>query len=144
MSEKSAVVFAVDALARDKNAVPDFDSIELYEWALREAAPPLDYAQSIGVLRARWAKANPTSPNVVECLKACVLAWDLVNAQQVCLLFILLCVCTRMLTIADRGHIRQGPTREEQRQEHILEHHVDAPPLCEYLHSPCQGPCPSS
>lgn len=85
MTEKSAVVFAVDALARDKNAVPDFDSIELYDWALREAAPPLDYAQSIGVLRARWAKANPTSPNVVECLKACVLAWDLVNAQQVCL-----------------------------------------------------------
>lgn len=84
MTEKSAVVFAVDALARDKNAVPDFDSIELYEWALKEAAPPLDYAQSIGVLRARWAKANPASPNVVECLKACVLAWDLVNAQQVC------------------------------------------------------------
>lgn len=83
MTEKSAVVFAVDALARDKNAVPDFDSIELYEWALREAAPPLDYASSIGVLRARWAKANPSSPNVVECLKACVLAWDLVNAQQV-------------------------------------------------------------
>ena len=85
VTEKSAVVFAIDALARDKNAVPDFDSIELYEWAFREAAPPLDYAQSIGVLRARWAKANPTSPNVVECLKACVLAWDLVNAQQVCL-----------------------------------------------------------
>ncbi|KAK7717969.1 hypothetical protein SLS63_010620 [Diaporthe eres] len=83
VTEKSAVVFAVDALARDKNAVPDFDSIELYEWALREAAPPLDYAQSIGVLRARWAKANPASPNVVECLKACVLAWDLVNAQQI-------------------------------------------------------------
>lgn len=84
VTEKSAVVFAVDALARDKNAVPDFDSIALYEWALKDAAPPLDYAQSIGVLRARWAKANPTSPNVVECLKACVLAWDLVNAQQVC------------------------------------------------------------
>lgn len=85
VTEKSAVAFAVDALARDKNAVPDFDSIELYEWALKEAAPPLDYAQTIGVLRARWAKANPASPNVVECLKACVLAWDLVNAQQVCL-----------------------------------------------------------
>ncbi|POS71335.1 hypothetical protein DHEL01_v210268, partial [Diaporthe helianthi] len=83
VAEKSAVVFAVDALARDKNALPDFDSIELYEWALKEAAPPLDYAQTIGVLRARWAKANPTSPNVVECLKACVLAWDLVNAQQI-------------------------------------------------------------
>ncbi|KAG8156821.1 hypothetical protein KVR01_013426 [Diaporthe batatas] len=83
VTEKSAVVFAVDALARDKAAVPDLDSIELYEWALREAAPPLDYAQTVGVLRARWAKANPASPGVVECLKACVLAWDLVNAQQI-------------------------------------------------------------
>lgn len=95
-TEKSAVVFAVDALARDKNAVPDFDSIELYEWALREAAPPLDYASSIGVLRARWAKANPSSPNVVECLKACVLAWDLVNAQQVC-------VALRFCALFDRN-----------------------------------------
>ncbi|KAK2611816.1 hypothetical protein N8I77_005139 [Diaporthe amygdali] len=83
VTEKSAVVFAVDAMVRDKTAVPDFDSIKLYEWALRDAAPPLDFSQSIGVLRARWAKANPTSPHVVECLKACVLAWDLVNAQQI-------------------------------------------------------------
>lgn len=137
MTEKSAVVFTVDALARDKNAVPDFDSIELYEWALREAAPPLDYAQSIGVLRARWAKANPTSPNVVECLKACVLAWDLVNAQQVCPLSTLLRTDTRALTRTDRSHIRQGPTREEQRQEHILEHHVNTPALCECQHPSC-------
>lgn len=105
MTEKSAVVFAVDALARDKNAVPDFDSIELYEWALREAAPPLDYAQSIGVLRARWAKANPASPNVVECLKACVLAWDLVNAQQVCAPCRPVDYSTGMLTTTDRGHL---------------------------------------
>lgn len=113
VTEKSAVVFAVDALVRDKTAVPDFDSIELYEWALKEAAPPLEFSQSIGVLRARWAKANPTSPNVVECLKACVLAWDLVSAQQVGLpghsLFCLL----GLLTIVDRRHVRQGSARKE-------------------------------
>lgn len=85
VSEKSAVIFAIDALVRDKTAVPDFDSIELYEWSLKETGEPLDYSQTIGVLRARWAKANATSPHVVECLRACVLAWDLVNAQQVCL-----------------------------------------------------------
>lgn len=83
-TERSAVVFALDALVRDKTAVPDFDSLELYEWSLKEAgAPLLDYSQTIGALRARWAKANPTSPHVVECLRSCVLAWDLVNAQQV-------------------------------------------------------------
>lgn len=81
--EKSAVVFAIDALVRDKAAVPDFDSLELYEWSLKEAGVPVDYSQTIGVLRARWAKANPASPHVVECLRSCVLAWDLVNAQQV-------------------------------------------------------------
>lgn len=63
--------------------MPDFDTLELYEWALKEAGIPLDYSQTIGVLRARWVKANAGSPHVVECLRSCVLAWDLVNAQQV-------------------------------------------------------------
>ncbi|KAK7733658.1 hypothetical protein SLS53_008124 [Cytospora paraplurivora] len=83
VGEKSAVLFAIDALVRDKTAVPDFDTLELYEWSLKEAGIPLDYSQTIGVLRARWAKANAGSPHVVECLRSCVLAWDLVNAQQI-------------------------------------------------------------
>ncbi|ROV88051.1 hypothetical protein VMCG_10410 [Cytospora schulzeri] len=83
VGEKSGIVFAIDALVRDKTAVPDFDSLELYEWSIKEAGVPLDYSQTIGVLRARWAKANATSPHVVECLRSCVLAWDLVNAQQI-------------------------------------------------------------
>lgn len=131
MTEKSAVVFAVDAMVRDKTAVPDFDSIELYEWALRDAAPPLDFSQSIGVLRARWAKANPTSPHVVECLRACVLAWDLVNAQQVRLLGLYKYCSAKSLTIADCRHVRQGPAGKEQWQEHILEHHADPSSFCE-------------
>lgn len=83
VTERSSVVLAVDALVRDKTVVPDIDSIELFEWALQDAGFPHDFSQSIGALRARWAKANPTSPAVVESLRACVLAWDLVNAQQV-------------------------------------------------------------
>lgn len=83
LTERSGVVLAVDALVRDKTAVPDIDSIELYEWALQDAGFPYDFPQTIGTLRARWAKANPSSPAVVESLQACVLAWDLVNAQQV-------------------------------------------------------------
>lgn len=84
VTEKSGVVLAVDALVRDKTAVPDIDAIELYEWALQDAGFPYDFSQTVGTLRARWAKANPSSPAVLDCLEACVLAWDLVNAQQAC------------------------------------------------------------
>lgn len=77
------MVFAVDALVRDKTAIADIDSVELYEWALQELGLPHNYSKTIGVLRARWAKANPSDPAVLDCLEACVSAWDLVNAQQV-------------------------------------------------------------
>lgn len=88
VTERSGVVLAVDALVRDKTAVPDIDAIELYEWALQDAGFPYDFSQTVGTLRARWAKANPSSPAVLDCLEACVLAWDLVNAQQVCALLL--------------------------------------------------------
>lgn len=83
LTEKSAVVIAVDALVQDKNAPVDIDSIELYEWALQDTWLPTDYSRTIGALRARWAKANPSNPDVLLCLEACVREWDLVNAQQV-------------------------------------------------------------
>lgn len=83
VADKSTLISAVDALVRDKTAVLDIDSIELYEWALQELGLPNDFSQTIGVLRVRWAKANPSSPAVIDCLEACVLEWDLVNAQQV-------------------------------------------------------------
>lgn len=83
VADKAALVATVDALVADKSAVLDIDSIELHEWALQEMGLPYDYSQTIGVLRARWAKANPSNPAVLECLEACILAWDLVNAQQV-------------------------------------------------------------
>ncbi|KAF3762774.1 hypothetical protein M406DRAFT_264927 [Cryphonectria parasitica EP155] len=83
VTEKSGVVTAVNALVRDKTAALDIDIIELYEWALQDSGFPFDYSKTIGTLRARVAKANPSSPVVLECLEACVLAWDLVNAQQI-------------------------------------------------------------
>lgn len=84
-SGKAGVVVVVDALARDAAAAAaaDLDSIELYEWAIQDACVPVDYSKTIGVLRARWAKANPSNPAAVDCLEACVREWDLVNAQQV-------------------------------------------------------------
>lgn len=83
VADKSTLISAIDTLVRDKTAVLDIDSIELYEWALQELGLPSDFSQTIGVLRVRWAKANPSSPAVIDCLEACVLEWDLVNAQQV-------------------------------------------------------------
>lgn len=77
------MVVAVDALVQDKTATVDIDSIELFEWALQDAWLPTDYSKTIGVLRARWVKANPSNPAVIDCLEACVREWDLVNAQQV-------------------------------------------------------------
>lgn len=106
--ERSAVTMAVDALVRDKTAVPDIDSVELYEWALQGTLFPSDFSQTLGTLRARWAKANPASPAVVDCLKACVVAWDLVNAQQVCLCFGCCIFVIASLTAADRRNTGQG------------------------------------
>lgn len=83
VADQAAVVFAVNALVLDKTAAVDIDSIELYEWALQDIGFSDYFSQNIGILRARWAKANPSSPAVVDCLEACVRAWDLVNAQQV-------------------------------------------------------------
>ena len=63
--------------------MPDVETLELYEWACLEAEPPINYSDSIGALRSRWVKANPRSVVGIECLKACIQNWDLVNAQQV-------------------------------------------------------------
>ena len=70
---------------RRGTAVPDIDSIELYEWACQSIQEPNDYADTFGVLRLRWVKANPRNPGALQCLQRCIQSWDLVNAQQVCL-----------------------------------------------------------
>ena len=41
------------------------------------------YSESLGVLRMRWARANPNSPAALSCFQACLREWDLVNAQKV-------------------------------------------------------------
>lgn len=74
---------AIDELNKNKKT-PDIDTIELYEWAVRDfLGYEAEYADTLGPLRARWAKANPGSPRAVHCLQACVDRWDLVSAQQV-------------------------------------------------------------
>lgn len=73
---------AIDALVKSKT-VPDYDVLELYEWAALDFLEDIDYADTIGPLRARWVKANPKSTLAVQCLQSCLEYWDLVSAQQV-------------------------------------------------------------
>lgn len=82
-AEKCAVLGAIEELVKDKKT-PDIDTIELYEWACRDFFDDeVEYADSLGPLRARWAKANSSSPLALQCLQSCLEKWDLVSAQQV-------------------------------------------------------------
>lgn len=83
-AEKCAALSAIDELVKTKKT-PDIDVIELYEWACRDFFDyDVEYADTLGPLRVRWAKANPGSPLALQCLQACLEKWDLVSAQQVC------------------------------------------------------------
>lgn len=82
---KTAVLTAIDELVR-KKTVPDIDTLELYEWAAWDfIGGEIEYADTLGPLRVRWAKANPKSPVAIQCLRSCLEYWDLVSAQQVSL-----------------------------------------------------------
>jgi len=81
--EKCAMLVAIDDLVKTKKT-PDIDTIELYEWACRDFFDyEVEFADTLGPLRARWAKANPGSPLALQCLQSCLENWDLVSAQQV-------------------------------------------------------------
>ncbi|AEO60098.1 hypothetical protein MYCTH_2308952 [Thermothelomyces thermophilus ATCC 42464] len=82
-AEKCGALVAIDELVKNKKT-PDIDTIELYEWACRDFFDyDVEYADTLGPLRARWAKANPSSPLALQCLQACLERWDLVSAQQI-------------------------------------------------------------
>lgn len=77
-------MFAVDDLVSKGTIVKDLDTIELYEWACEDKVEESDYGNTFGVLRSRYVKANPKAiANGISCLQACLLHWDLVNAQQI-------------------------------------------------------------
>lgn len=84
IAEKCGILAAIDELVKNKKT-PDMDTIELYEWACRDFFDyDVEYADTLGPLRARWVKAYPKSPLAMQCLQACLEKWDLVSAQQVC------------------------------------------------------------
>ncbi|KAK3486683.1 N-acetyltransferase B complex non catalytic subunit-domain-containing protein [Neurospora hispaniola] len=81
-SERCTALIAIDELVKSK-AVPDYDTLELLEWAARDYLYDTEYAETLGPLRARWVKANPKSKFAVKCLQSCLEYWDLVSAQQI-------------------------------------------------------------
>lgn len=83
-NDQYSVVFAVDDLVSKGTTVKDLETIELYEWACEDQIEASDYSNTFGVLRSRYVKANPRAiTNGISCLQACLLHWDLVNAQQI-------------------------------------------------------------
>ncbi len=81
--EKCSALIAVDTLVRGGTVPKDVEALDLYEWACRNGQPPVDFSETLGVLRLRWVKANPRSASGPSCLQACLRHWDLMNAQQV-------------------------------------------------------------
>lgn len=63
--------------------VNDLQTLDLYDWACESVQDDSEYAGNLGILRLRWVKANPRSADGAQCLRACLIRWDLVNAQQV-------------------------------------------------------------
>ncbi|KAH9436267.1 hypothetical protein MCOR02_005172 [Pyricularia oryzae] len=81
--ERHAALVSIDSFVRKGTVLKDADALELYEWALRDLAGLFSYSQTLGAMRSRWVKANPRSPAALQCLRACIQNWDLVNAQQI-------------------------------------------------------------
>ncbi|KAI0536665.1 N-acetyltransferase B complex non catalytic subunit-domain-containing protein, partial [Xylaria digitata] len=73
---------AVHAMVDDNVIVKDADALDLYEFAVDGLA--MDYAKTIGVLRARLAKALPKDRYAgLKCLEACMWNSDWENAQEI-------------------------------------------------------------
>ncbi|CAK7231421.1 hypothetical protein SCUCBS95973_007911 [Sporothrix curviconia] len=88
VADKVAAFVLVDQWARSSSMTPDLEAIELLEWACEESLLQHEYEKAygatFGVLRARWVKANPRSAAAAtNCLRSCLQAWDLANAQQI-------------------------------------------------------------
>lgn len=72
----------VHAFVNDGTVIKDVDALDLYELAIEGTS--IDYARTIGVLRARLAKALPKDQTAgLRCLEACMWNSDWENAQEV-------------------------------------------------------------
>lgn len=124
-AEKCAVLNAIEDLVKQKTVVPDVDTLELYEWAAADfIRNEIEYADTLGPLRVRWAKANPKSPLAPQCLQSCLEYWDLVSAQQVCCWACLGSVCANACLLDLHG-FGQGVSELGRSPVHVLEHQLD-------------------
>ncbi|CAK7567585.1 MAG: hypothetical protein SEPTF4163_005551 [Sporothrix epigloea] len=87
VADRAAAVVLVDQWVRS-NVAPDLEAIGLLEWACEDSMLKHQYnktySESFGVLRARWVQANTRNTvAATNCLRSCLLAWDLVNAQKI-------------------------------------------------------------
>lgn len=74
----------VQAMVNDNTVIKDVDALDLYEFAIDGLS--MDYAKTIGILRARLAKALPKDQSVgLKCLEACMWHSDWENSQEVSL-----------------------------------------------------------
>ncbi|KAI1110523.1 N-acetyltransferase B complex non catalytic subunit-domain-containing protein [Nemania sp. NC0429] len=72
----------VQAMVNDNTVMKDVDALDLYEFAVDRLS--IDYSKTIGVLRARLAKALPKDQSVgLKCLEACMWYSDWENAQEI-------------------------------------------------------------
>lgn len=81
---KYGAMTALHTYVKDGTVVKDADGIDLLEWATQDLLEEDDYADTLGPLRVRAAKASSKDRNqTTRCLESCLLHWDLVSAQQV-------------------------------------------------------------
>lgn len=89
---KFAALTALSQYVKDGTEIKDADSIDLLEWATRDLVDEDDFAETLGPLRVRAAKAAPKNKDhATRCLESCLLHWDLVSAQQVCFMMSFSC-----------------------------------------------------
>lgn len=78
-----ALLAAVDELSKGEHAV-DIDTIDLYEYFVQDFLDSeIEYADTLGPLRARWVKHNPKDERAVDCLRTCLEYGDIGSAQMV-------------------------------------------------------------
>lgn len=81
---KLAAMAAVHKYVQDGTVIKDAEGIDLLEWATMSLMPEREFADTLGQLRVRAAKASPKDHAAVyKCLESCLLHWDLVGAQQI-------------------------------------------------------------
>ena len=83
-SLKFAAVNALRKYVKEGTTIKDVDAVDLLDWATTDFTSHSEFADLIGVMRVRAAKAAPKDKiATTRCLESCLLHWDLVSAQQV-------------------------------------------------------------